>query len=159
MGDQFLPFEEVFTLLFLLVSAHVVGKIFGILKLPALLGMLVTGLVYRQIIIDSDDDEDLLSGLPDSWSSKIRNLALAIIMVRSGLGIDLDKLKKSGWPALRIAMFPCTVEAFMLAIFSGLIFFTDNDFGTGKNFLIACVLGFIMSAISPAVVVSAMFGL
>lgn len=48
-------------------------------------------------------------------------------MVRSGLGINLQKLKEAGVAALRLAAFPCTLEAFTIAIFSTYIFFDSGN--------------------------------
>ena len=78
-------------------------------------------------------------------------VGLCIIFMRGGLELDLELVKKAGAAALRLTVMPGVCEALMVAVFSMLIF--------GMHFMLGLSLGFILAAVSPAVVVGAMFDL
>jgi len=92
-----------------------------------------------------------LNGLPDDWASDIITFGLTIIFMRGGLELDLELVKKAGAAALRLTVMPGVCEAIMVAVFSMLIF--------QMTFILGLSLGFILAAVSPAVVVGAMFEL
>ena len=93
-----------------------------------------------------------INGLPDSWASDIITFGLTIIFMRGGLELDIELIKKAMPSALYLTFFPGCMEALMVAAFSGLIF-------NGMGFTMGATLGFILAAVSPAVVVGAMFDL
>mmetsp|Transcript_34301 Transcript_34301/g.90215 ORF Transcript_34301/g.90215 Transcript_34301/m.90215 type:complete len:663 (+) Transcript_34301:61-2049(+) len=92
-----------------------------------------------------------LNGLPNNWASDIITFGLSIIFMRGGLELDLELVKKAGSAAIRLTVMPGVCEALMVAVFSMMIF--------GMSFILGLSLGFILAAVSPAVVVGAMFEL
>jgi len=93
-----------------------------------------------------------INGLPDDWASDIITFGLTIIFMRGGLELDIDLIKKALPSALYLTFLPGVCEALMVAVFSMFIF-------NGMGFTLGCTLGFILAAVSPAVVVGAMFDL
>jgi len=92
-----------------------------------------------------------LNGLPDDWASDIITFGLCIIFMRGGLELDLELVKKAGMAAVRLTVMPGVCEAIMVAVFAMIIF--------KMGFILGLSLGFILAAVSPAVVVGAMFDL
>jgi len=110
--------------------------------LPGLLGMLVLGIVIGPYGIDLISHELL------NFSADFRMFALIVILLRAGLGISRKELKKIGAPALRLSCIPGIFEGFTIALISILVF--------GFSFAQGGMLGFILAAVSPAVVVPLM---
>ncbi|HPO26977.1 MAG TPA: cation:proton antiporter, partial [Petrotogaceae bacterium] len=110
--------------------------------LPGLLGMLVLGIVIGPYGIDLINHELL------NFSADFRMFALIVILLRAGLGISRKELKKIGSPALRLSFIPGLLEGFTIALTSVLLF--------GFSFVQGGMLGFILAAVSPAVVVPLM---
>ena len=121
-------------------------------RLPPLLGMLGAGLLLRNI---SDsvlrDDTVLLGESFDWWSRRVRACALAVIMLRAGLGIDMGKLLRLGLATARLAFMPCLAEALFILALSGPVLGLSAAWGG--------TLGFVIAAVSPAVVVPGMLDL
>lgn len=112
------------------------------IKLPGLLGMLITGIVLGPYVLNMLDIK--LLGI----SSDLRKIALIIILTRAGLGLDLTSLKKIGRPAVLMCFVPATFElAGMLLLAPRLM---------GMSLLEAAVMGAVLAAVSPAVVVPRM---
>lgn len=112
------------------------------IKLPGLLGMLITGIVLGPYVLNMLDIK--LLGI----SADLRKIALIIILTRAGLGLDLTSLKKIGRPAVLMCFVPATFElAGMLLLAPRLM---------GMNLLEAAVMGAVLAAVSPAVVVPRM---
>lgn len=112
------------------------------IKLPSLLGMLITGIVLGPHVLNVLDIK--LLGI----SADLRKIALIIILTRAGLGLDLASLKKIGRPAVLMCFVPATFElAGMLLLAPRLI---------GMSLLEAAVMGAVLAAVSPAVVVPRM---
>ena len=112
------------------------------IKLPSLLGMLITGIVLGPYVLNMLDIK--LLGI----SEDLRKIALIIILTRAGLGLDLTSLKKIGRPAVLMCFVPATFElAGMLLLAPRLM---------GMNLLEAAVMGAVLAAVSPAVVVPRM---
>ena len=74
------------------------------IKLPGLLGMLVTGIVLGPYMLDLLDESIL------GISSELRKIALIIILTRAGLGLDLSGLKKIGRPAVLMCFVPASLD-------------------------------------------------
>lgn len=111
-------------------------------KLPGLLGMLITGIVLGPYVLNMLDIK--LLGI----SADLRKIALIIILTRAGLGLDLTSLKKIGRPAVLMCFVPATFElAGMLLLAPRLM---------GISLLEAAVMGAVLAAVSPAVVVPRM---
>lgn len=112
------------------------------IKLPDLLGMLITGIVLGPYVLNMLDIK--LLGI----SADLRKMALIIILTRAGLGLDLASLKKIGRPAVLMCFVPATFElAGMLLLAPRLM---------GMSLLEAAVMGAVLAAVSPAVVVPRM---
>ena len=112
------------------------------IKLPGLLGMLITGIVLGPYVLNVLDIK--LLGI----SADLRKIALIIILTRAGLGLDLTSLKKIGRPAVLMCFVPATFElAGMLLLAPRLM---------GMRLLEAAVMGAVLAAVSPSVVVPRM---
>lgn len=112
------------------------------IKLPGLLGMLITGIVLGPYVLNMLDIK--LLGI----SADLRKIALIIILTRAGLGLDLTSLKKIGRPAVLMCFVPASFElAGMLLLAPRLM---------GMRLLEAAVMGAVLAAVSPAVVVPCM---
>jgi len=149
LGKDALPGGNIFSLLLLLVSAALAGFLvtkIPFITLPPLLGMLITGFIFRNI-----PGSSITKNIDKQWSMTLRNIALVIILLRSGLGLDIQALKRLKCTVLRLAFCPCLVEAVTVGIVS--------HFLLGIPWLWAFMLGFILGAVSPAVVVPSMLNL
>lgn len=111
-------------------------------KLPSLLGMLLTGMVLGPYVLDLIDASIL------GISADLRKIALIIILTRAGLGLDLSALKKIGRPAVMMCFVPASFELL------GMILLAPRFMG--MSVLEAAVLGSVLAAVSPAVVVPRM---
>lgn len=112
------------------------------IKLPGLLGMLITGIVLGPYVLNMLDIKLL------GMSADLRKIALIIILTRAGLGLDLTSLKKIGRPAVLMCFVPATFElAGMLLLAPRLM---------GISLPEAAVMGAVLAAVSPAVVVPRM---
>mmetsp|Transcript_17334 Transcript_17334/g.41407 ORF Transcript_17334/g.41407 Transcript_17334/m.41407 type:complete len:626 (+) Transcript_17334:138-2015(+) len=115
------------------------------MKLPSLMGMLFAGVLLRNI------PGDPVRGLPEEWSSAIRVAGLSIIFIRSGLELDWRSFRRVGLVALRLTLCPGVTEAVVVGLVSLGLF--------GMPIFMGLTLGFILAAVSPAVVVNGMFAL
>ena len=112
------------------------------IRLPGLLGMLITGIVLGPYALNLLDQSIL------GISADLRKIALIIILTRAGLGLDIASLKKIGRPAFLMCFVPATFElAGMLLLAPRLM---------GMRLLEAAVMGAVLAAVSPAVVVPRM---
>lgn len=112
------------------------------LKLPGLLGMLLTGIVLGPYVLNLLD-ENLLN-----ISSELRKMALIIILMRAGLGFDISGLKKIGRPAVMMCFVPASFELLGMLVLAPRLL--------GLSVLEAAILGSVLAAVSPAVVVPRM---
>jgi len=149
LGAQAKPADgPIFILVILIVLAMALGWIVTQAKLPPLLGMLLAGILLRNVLpglnFDGEEDADRRAEW-NAYSSILRGLALVIILMRAGLGLDPDALKRLSGMVFRLAFTPCLVEATTVAVASHFIL----DFPWLWGFL----LGFVLAAVSPAVVV------
>ena len=127
--------------LILLVGMSV-GWICKKMKLPSLLGMLVTGMVLGPYMLNLLDDSIL------GISAELRKIALIIILTRAGLGLDLSGLKKIGRPAVLMCFVPASLELLGILLIAPKLL--------GISMLEAAILGAVLAAVSPAVVVPRM---
>ena len=118
------------------------GAICQKLKMPRIIGMLVTGIVLGPYVLDFLDPSIL------SISSELRKLALIIILLKAGLSLDLKDLKKAGRPAILMSFVPATCEIAGYILFAPLLL--------GINMIEAAVMGAVLGAVSPAVVIPRM---
>ena len=119
--------------------------LFSKLKLPGLLGMLLLGIALGPHGLNWLSTDLLVI------SGDLRKLALIIILLRAGLGISKDALKKVGSAAIKFSFLPGLIEGFTIASIS-MVFL-------GFSFIEGGILGFIIAAVSPAVVVPQMLKL
>lgn len=112
------------------------------IKLPGLLGMLATGIVLGPYVLNLIDSSIL------NISSELRKIALIIILTRAGLGLDITGLKKIGRPAILMCFLPATFELL------GIILIAPK--ALGMSVLEAAIMGAVLAAVSPAVVVPRM---
>lgn len=129
-----------FGIIFLL--GLIFSKTFEKIKLPRLLGMLIVGILIGPHLLNLIDISVL------NISTELRILALVIILLRAGISLDLEKILENGRPALLLSFLPALFEIIAYTFFARLIFNID--------LLSAAIMGTILSAVSPAVVVPSM---
>lgn len=112
------------------------------IRLPRIIGMLLTGIVLGPYVLDILDPSIL------SISSELRQMALIIILVKAGLSLNLADLKKVGRPAVMLSCVPASFELLGYVLFAPMIL--------GVNRIEAAVMGAVLAAVSPAVVVPRM---
>lgn len=112
------------------------------IKLPGLLGMLATGIVLGPYVLNLIDSSIL------NISSELRKIALIIILTRAGLGLDITGLKKIGRPAILMCFLPASFELL------GIILIAPG--ALEMSVLEAAIMGAVLAAVSPAVVVPRM---
>lgn len=112
------------------------------IKLPSLLGMLGTGIVLGPYVLDVLDPTIL------GISAELRKIALIIILTRAGLGLDVSGLKKLGRPAILMCFLPATFELVGMLLLAPKVM--------GISVAEAAVMGAVLAAVSPAVVVPRM---
>lgn len=118
------------------------GAICQSLKLPRIIGMLATGIVLGPYVLDLFDPSIL------SISADLRKLALVIILIKAGLSLDLGDLKKVGRPAVLLCFLPASFEIIAYVLLAPhLLDISHID---------AAVMGAVLAAVSPAVVVPRM---
>lgn len=125
-----------FSLSVMVLSAFLLGAICKKARLPALIGYMAAGLLLQTFNLI---DQSVLG-----VSSQIRRIALVLILLRSGLSLSIEDLKKIGRPALLMCFLPATLEILAVGIFAPLLFGIPRS----QAFLLGSVLG----AVSPAVV-------
>lgn len=112
------------------------------IRLPRIIGMLLTGIVLGPYVLD------LLEPSILSISSELRQMALIIILLKAGLSLNLADLKKVGRPAVMLSCVPASIELLGYVLFAPMIL--------GINRIEAAVMGAVLAAVSPAVVVPRM---
>lgn len=130
-------------LIFLLGMAS--GGIFKRIKLPNLLGMLLTGIILGPYVLNLIDNSIL------DISSDLRKIALIIILTRAGLSLDINDLKKMGRPAVLMCFIPATFEIIGMIVLAPKLL--------GVSILEAAVMGAVVGAVSPAIIVPKMLKL
>lgn len=130
------------SLSFIFLVGLAMGAICQKLKLPRIIGMLATGIVLGPYVLDLLDPSIL------SISSDLRKMALIIILLKAGLSLNLEDLKKVGRPAIMMAFVPATFELI------GYLVFAPSILGITR--VEAAVMGSVLAAVSPAVVVPRM---
>lgn len=123
----------------------ILGALFIKLKLPALLGMIITGIILGPFALNLLDNSIL------SISSSLRQLALVIILTRAGLAMDIEDLKKAGRPAFLMCFLPALFEIVGTVLIAPKLL--------GITVLEAAIIGSVIAAVSPAVVVPRMLKL
>ena len=130
-----------FIFLFGLSLAAICEKI----RLPRIVGMIVTGILLGPFVLDLLDPQIL------GISSELRQIALIIILIKAGLSLDLSDLKKVGRPAVLMSFVPASFEILGYVLFAPLFLSVSR--------IDAAVMGAVLGAVSPAVVVPRMLRL
>ena len=115
------------------------------LHLPRIIGMLVTGILLGPCVLNALDASIL------SISSELRQMALIIILIKAGLSLNLADLKKVGRPAVMMSCVPASCEILAFILFAPAIL--------GITRIEAAVMGAVLGAVSPAVVIPRMNGI
>ncbi|MDR2889936.1 MAG: cation:proton antiporter [Lachnospiraceae bacterium] len=134
-----------FSLAIILLCAIILSGIAQKLKLPGLLGMLLTGIIMGPYALDLIAPEIL------NISADLRSMALIVILTRAGLALNIEDLKKVGRPAVLMCFIPATVEIAATTIFAPMFF--------PITYLEAAIMGTVLGAVSPAVIVPKMLKL
>nr|XP_057921713.1 sodium/hydrogen exchanger 9B2 [Doryrhamphus excisus] len=148
-GSECLPGGKVFGIIIIFISAVLGGRLLGLVRLPRLpplpplLGMLLAGLVLRNVPYVTD-----AVYVDAHWSAALRNMALSVILARAGLGLDPSALRRLKAVCVRVAVGPCVLEACLVAVVSHFLLELPWEWGF--------LLGFVLAAVSPAVVVPSM---
>ena len=129
----------------ILLSGMVLGNLCRKVRFPALFGMIIAGIVIGPGVLDLIDPSIL------NISSEIRRIALIIILIRAGLKLELSDLKKAGRPAVLMCFLPACFEM------AGMILLAPKLLG--MSVLDAAILGAVIAAVSPAVIVPRMIRL
>ena len=121
------------------------GEVFRRLRLPPLLGMLLVGIAFGPYALGLLDDSLL------AISADLRKVALIIILTRAGLSLDIGDLRKVGRSAVLLCFVPATFELVGTVILAPRLL--------GVSVLEAAIIGSVIAAVSPAVVVPRMLRL
>lgn len=121
------------------------GKIAEKIKLPALIGMMIVGMIIGPAYLNLVPNQTL------SIAPLIKDIALVTVLFIGGLGISLSQIKQIGRPAVLLSVVPATLEGFTIA-------FLATKF-LGFTFIQGAILGFIIAAVSPAVLIPSMISL
>lgn len=129
----------------ILLLGLLVGWLFSKIKLPSLLGMIIVGIILSPHCLNMVDESIIMI------SGDLRQIALVIILTRAGLSLNLSDLKKVGRPAILMCFMPACVEMIGTIIFAPILL--------GVTYLEAAIIGSVIAAVSPAVVVPRMIKL
>ena len=135
----------IFSLIIIGFIANYSGKVAQYFKLPSLIGMMIIGMIIGPSFLNLVPDDTL------NVAPTLKDIALVIILFIGGLGINISQIKQIGRPAVLLSIVPATLEGFSIAFLS-MIFL---DF----NFVQGAILGFIIAAVSPAVLIPSMVSL
>jgi NhaP-type Na+/H+ or K+/H+ antiporter len=126
----------------IVLVALILNYFFNMFNLPGLLGMIATGIVLGPSLLNVIDSEVL------SLLAEFKTAALIVILIRAGLGINKNTLKKIGGPAIKMSFIPGIVE--------GTLILFASHYLLGLSYIEGGMLGFVIAAVSPAVVVPQM---
>lgn len=129
----------------ILLLGLLMGWVFSKLKLPSLLGMIIVGIILSPYALNLIDKSIL------EISADLRQIALVIILTRAGLSLDITDLKKVGRPAVLMCFVPACIEIIGTIIFAPILL--------NVSVLDAAIMGSVIAAVSPAVVVPRMIRL
>lgn len=129
----------------IIISSLMISQIFYKLNLPRIIGMLITGIILGPFVLNLISPDIL------NISVDLRQISLIVILIRAGLSLDLEDLKKVGKTALLLSFIPATIEIVAITLFAPLFF--------NISYLESAILGSVIAAVSPAVVVPRMIHL
>lgn len=129
----------------ILLLGLLLGSIFSKMRLPSLLGMMIAGIVLSPHALNLIDQPIL------NISADLRQIALVIILTRAGLSLNMEDLKKAGRPAVLMCFVPACIEIIGTMILAPMLL--------GVTVLEAAIIGSVIAAVSPAVIVPRMIQL
>ncbi|KAL0105705.1 hypothetical protein PUN28_015873 [Cardiocondyla obscurior] len=145
IGNDAAPGGQLFSLAALCIAAHFGGWLISLTTLPALIGMLITGLILQNVGLVK------LEGQYTTAVSYLRKIALVIILTRAGLDLDPAALKRLKVTVPKLGLIPWVVEATVVA--------TMTKYLLDMPWVWGFLLGSVIAAVSPAVVVPCLFRL
>ena len=134
-----------FSLALILILGFALSGILNKLNLPGLLGMILTGVILGPFVLNLISPEIL------DISGDLREIALIVILIRAGLSLDIRDLKKVGKQAVLMCFIPATLELTAVIILAPIFFHI--------SYIEAAIMGTVLAAVSPAVVVPRMINL
>jgi len=134
-----------FSLSLRLIIGFTLSSIFNKIHIPGLLAMIITGIVLGPYVLNLISPDIL------KISVDLREIALIVILLRAGLTLDLKDLRKVGRPAILMSFIPATLEIAAITILAPIFF--------GISYIEAAIMGSVVAAVSPAVVVPRMIKL
>ncbi|XP_033192053.1 na[+]/H[+] hydrogen antiporter 1 isoform X2 [Bombus vancouverensis nearcticus] len=145
LKDDAAPGGQLFGLATLCLAAHFGGWLFSLTTLPALIGMLITGIILQNVGLVS------IEGNYVTVVSNLRKVALVIILTRAGLDLDPNALKRLKVTVPKLGLIPWVVEALVVAVLTKYLL--------NLPWIWSFLLGSVVAAVSPAVVVPCLFRL
>ena len=148
LGGLFMLIKFVVILISLIligILANYSGKLVEFIKLPSLIGMILLGMIVGPSFLNLVPQSTL------TISPYIKDIALVTVLFIGGLGISINQMKQIGRPAILLSIIPATLEGLTIAFLS--MIFLNFTFVQGA------ILGFIIAAVSPAVLVPSMVDL
>ena len=133
------------TIVLILLGGWIFGKLFSKIGLPSVLGMLVWGVCIGVLW------GDRIPAVVSDVEPFLKSFALIVILLRAGLGINRSTLRKAGLTAGLISFIPCIIEGTVLTVLFLIVF--------GFDWAVAGLTGFMVAAVSPAVIVPSMLNL
>lgn len=130
---------------YMLMVGMAAGWVLRKLRLPSLAGMILTGILLGPYALD------LIDGSILGISAELRKIALIIILMRAGLSLDVDDLKRVGRPAVLMCFVPACFEILGMLVLAPRLL--------GITVLEAAIMGSVVAAVSPAVIVPKMIRL
>lgn len=131
-----------FSLALILIIGFTLSGILNRLRLPGILGMLITGVILGPFVLNLISPDIL------NISKDLRQIALIVILARAGLSLDVKDLKKVGTPAILMCFVPATFELVAITLLAPIFF--------KVSYIEASIMGTVLAAVSPAVVVPRM---
>ena len=125
--------------------AHYSGKLIEYIKLPSLIGMMLIGMLIGPSFLNLVPDATL------TIAPTLKDIALVTVLFIGGLGISVAQMKQIGRPAILLSAIPATLEGFTIALMAMLFL--------KFSFIQGAILGFIIAAVSPAVLIPSMIDL
>lgn len=133
------------SLLIIGILAHYSGKLIEYIKLPSLIGMMLIGMLIGPSFLNLVPDATL------TIAPTLKDIALVTVLFIGGLGISVAQMKQIGRPAILLSAIPATLEGFTIALMAMLFL--------KFSFIQGAILGFIITAVSPAVLIPSMIDL
>ena len=133
------------SLLIIGILAHYSGKLIEYIKLPSLIGIMLIGMLIGPSFLNLVPDATL------TIAPTLKDIALVTVLFIGGLGISVAQMKQIGRPAILLSAIPATLEGFTIALMAMLFL--------KFSFIQGAILGFIIAAVSPAVLIPSMIDL